>query len=179
MKFNKLNLIFSVLVAMILGSSLCCNGNTVRMANIDYVQAGTGQKIKYTFKYANMTMKYHILNETDIDETVFKFIWNYSNDEEKSKGHEIVEAAQNDFEELREDWGFVLVFFGKHITQLKFYKKTEFGSAYTIEFMQKGVPVQLQFQIKAGEPNAEEFHTIIQTIIDKRQQKEYLNFLQE
>jgi hypothetical protein len=178
MKFLKFYIILSVVAVMMLGS-LCCDGNTIRMANIDYVQSGTGQKIKYSFKYANMTMKYHVLNETDIDETVFKFIWNYSNDEEKLKGHEILLAAQNDFEELREDWGFVLVFFGKNITQLKFYKKTEFGSAYTIEFMQKGVPVQMQFQIKAGEPNAEEFHNIIQKIIDQRQQKDYLNFLQE
>lgn len=175
---NKIKLILSVLATvLVLGD--CCTGNYLRMANIDYVQAGTGKKVKYSFKYANMTMKYHVLDETDIDQTVFKFIWNYSSDDEKNKGHEIVLAAQNDFEELREDWGFVLVFFGKHINQLKFYKKTEFGSAYTLEFLQKGVPVQIQLQIKAGEPNAEEFHSIIQKIVEKRQQKEFLNFLQE
>ena len=126
-----------------------------------------------------MTIKYHVLNESDVDETVIKFIWNYSNDDEKTKGHEIVAASQNDFEELREDYGFVMVFFGKHISQLKFYKKNEFGAAYTIEFMQKSLPVQIQFQIKAGEPNEEEFHSIIQKVVEKRQKKEILQFLQE
>lgn len=158
--------------------ALCCTGNDLRMANIDYVQNSTGIKIHNSFKYANMTMKYHVLNESDVDSTVFKFIWNYSNDEEKKKGHEIIQATQGDFEELREDWGFVMVFFGKHVQKLIFYKKTEFGSAYTLEFLQKGNPVQIQFQIKAGQPNEEEFHSVVQKIIEKRGGKKFLQYME-
>jgi len=123
-------------------------------------------------------MKYHILNQTDIDDTVFKFIWNYSNDDEKAIGHEIIVASQNDFEELREDFGFVLVFFGKQINRLNFYKRTEFGDAYTFELNQKGVTIQMQFLIKAKEPNVEEFHSIIEKITEKRKNLGFL-FVEE
>ena len=166
------------IIATISSMTLCCTGNDLRVDNLDYVQNATGIKEHFSFKYANMTMKYHVLNVTDVDGTIFKFIWNYSSEEEKTKGHEIIQSIGADFEELREDWGFVIVFFGKHIQKLKFYKKTEFGSAYTIEFLQNGTPIQLQFQIKADQPNQEEFNEIINKIIEKREGKKFLEYIE-
>ena len=104
---------------------------------------------------------------------------NFSSEEEKNVGNDIISKIGEDFVELKEDTGFVLVFFGKDIQKLKFYKKTEFGSAYTIDFEQKGVTIQAQFQIKAKEANADEFHDIISKIVEKRTGTGFLQFLEQ
>ena len=81
---------------------------------------------------------------------------------------------------MREDNGFFIVFFGKDIQKLILYRKNEFGSAYSLEFTQKNIAVQLQIQIKADEPNQDEFHSIIEKVIEKRERKKnVLEFLQE
>ena len=174
------SIIILATLAILTTFAACCTGNELRVLNLDYVQPSTGNKIHTVFKYGNMTLKYHVLNDSDVDETVFKFIWNYSSEEEKTKGHELLTQLGADFDEMREDSGFLIVFFGKHVKTLKFYKRTEFGSAYTIDITQKDVTMQLQFQIKKEAENQDEFHSVIEKIVEKRQPqiKQVLEFLQ-
>jgi hypothetical protein len=165
------------IISIVIGSVISCDGNVLTLFNLDYVNAN-GTKVHYGFKYQNMTMKYHVMDDTNLDKTVFKFIWNYSTDEEKQKGHEIIQTIGADFEELREDYGMVMVFFGKDLKKLKLYKRTEFGSAYSIEIIEKGVVMQFQFMIKAKEPNQDAFNDLINKIFATKPKQE-LNFLTE
>src|SRR5690606_31260315 len=121
-----MKIILITISLVLLSQALACTGNDLNILNVDVTPSGA-PKIHYGFKYANMTVKHHLLNETETDiEAIFKFIWNYSDDAEKQKGHDVFTSISQHLTEVREDYGLVMVFTAKDFSKLKMYREGEF-----------------------------------------------------
>jgi hypothetical protein len=152
--------------------------NALRVFNLDYTRA-SGERVKLAFKYTGIEIGYQVVEETDYDQTVLKFVWTYSNEQEKSDGQGYVQKMSGDFENVAEDGAtFSLNLLGKDLQKIKMYKKTEFGSAYVLEFNQKNVLITAQIQVKAHEANEDDFNTVLTNITSKRSKNEFLQFLE-
>lgn len=173
MKFFIFTFLF---IAFTINNSIQFKSNDLSLANIDYLSNST--KVHYNFKYSNMTINYEVEDSSNLDSTIFKFIWSYACDDEKTKGSQIAQAISASFEDVSEDNGLVITFKGKDVQELKSYRESEFGGVYSLTFNQKQNPIQFQFLIRAKQPNQEEFHDIIKNITDSRKSN-CLNFLHE
>jgi hypothetical protein len=163
------------------GTIYTCASNDLRMYNIDITPPGQS-KLHFSFKYESIVIKHKLIKETETDiEAVFKFIWNYQDDHEKEVGHGIFADMSKHLNGVSEDNGLIVAFQAQDLKKLKIYKKNEFGEAYAIDAEQNGIPVSLQFQVKANQPNSQDLHDLIVKVLDKKkgQQLDFLQYLEE
>lgn len=152
--------------------------NQLKLLNLEYLRGES--KVKYAMKYEKLSIEHELTNESEINSFYFKYVWEFSNYEEKAKAEAMVADIKNDFDAVNfEDDKASITFQAKDLVNLKLYKKNEFGSAFVLQCDQKGNNVQLQFQIPKDQINQDDFHDLVVKVLEaKKTTDEALLFLQ-
>jgi hypothetical protein len=137
----------------------------LRSFQLDYIHADGG-KVKAILKGDDMSLSYDVLDQSDFTKTVFKVTLLYKIDKERESGHKAYDVLKSDFTDVTDD-PFTLTFTGAEVATLKYFKGNEFGDAYIIIINHASYSVNLQFQIRFGDPNSQEFHEIINSLTNK------------
>jgi len=168
--FKKLIL---ALIALTLTFNFCLSTKVsqLKLLNLEYTR--NGSKVKYPMKYEKLSIEHDLPIESDINSFYFKYVWVFSSEEEKQKGSAMISDIKNDFDVASQDEnGVSILFQAKDLTNLKLYKKNEFGSAFVLELEQKGNKVQLQFQIPKDQEHQDDLHDLVVKVLDSKKQVE-------
>lgn len=158
--------IFCLLVLIIsLGTVFTCNKIKLTSYEIAYNDTeGNYQKLSFRFK--NHTLAFHTLDETNISSTIIKLIWEFSSPAEVTKAQEILTKISPYFEETKmDDAGLLINFFGYHMVGIKNFRKSEFGTFYRFEILQKGQSVEVAVMMQKNDPNIPMFDEIINKLL--------------
>ena len=149
--------------------------SNLKIFNFDYMRSGS--KVRYALRYPKVSLEHELEKEDDINSFKFKISWEFSNENEKTKGKEIFTNISADMENIEmNETSIVMNFNASNLSELKIYKKNEFGSSFVIEVSQKNNPVNLQIQILKDQPYRDDFHDLIVKVLEA---KKVTKFMQE
>jgi len=174
MKSFKKVLLFTFALSLLLNVISLSKVDKLKIFNIEYTR--DGNKVRYAIKYDNVSVEHDLQDESNINSFYFKFVWEYNSLEEKNKGQSMIADIKNDFDTaIEEDNRISIIFKAKDLSNLKLYKKNEFGSSFVLELDQKGKKVQLQLQIPKDQPFQDEFHDLIVKVLEAKKPCKFLS----
>ncbi len=157
--------ICALVLLLSLGTVFTCN--KIKLASYEIAYNDTdGNYQKLSFRFKNHTLAFHTLDESNITNTIFKLIWTFSSPAEVTKAQDILNKISPYFEETKMDeTGLLINFFGYHMVSIKNFRKSEFGTFYRFEVLQKGQSVDIAIMMQKNEPNIPMFDEIVNKLL--------------